>query len=108
MTDVVLILTTVPEECDADGLAHTLVDAGLAACVTVGPPLRSTYRWQGAVESATERPVAIKTTLGRVAAVEAAVNEAHPYDVPEFLVVPVVAGGADYLAWVRATTAESP
>lgn len=108
MTDVVLVLTTLPEACDADGIAGALINAGLAACVSVGPPMRSTYRWQGAVESATERPVTIKTTLGRVAALEAAVKEVHPYEVPEFLVLPVTSGSAEYLAWVRATTAELP
>lgn len=105
MTDVVIVMTTVPDDFDADAMANGLVEAGLAACVTVGPPLRSTYRWQGAVESSTERPVTIKTTAGRLAALEAAVKRAHPYEVPEFLVLPVTAGGDDYLAWVRATTA---
>jgi len=106
MTDVVLVLTTWPGGADADAVAHSLVEAKLAACVVVGPPVRSTYHWQGAVESATERPVTIKTTVERVAALEAALLRVHPYDVPEFLVVPVTAGGEDYLAWVRATTAE--
>ncbi len=108
MTDVVIVLTTVPEDFDADALAGRLVESGLAACVAVGPSHRSTYLWQGAVESATERPVTIKTTVGRVAALEAAVKDAHPYEVPELLVLAVTGGGADYLAWVRATTVESP
>ena len=108
MTDVVIVLTTIPEDLDGDALARTLVEEGVAACVTLGPSARSTYRWQGAVESATERPVTIKTTLSRVAALEAAVKGAHPYEVPEFLVLPVTAGSAEYLAWVRATTTEWP
>lgn len=108
MADVVLVLTTVPGDFDVDGLARALVNDRLAACVTVGPPIRSTYRWQDVVESATERPVTIKTTAARVDALEAALKAAHPYDVPEFLILPVSGGGADYLAWVRATTAESP
>lgn len=106
MTDVVIVLTTVPEVVAVDGLAQALVEAGLAACVSVGPTVRSTYRWEGRVESAAEWPLTIKTTAGRVAALEAAVHAAHPYEVPEFLVIPVTAGGADYLAWVRTTTAE--
>ena len=106
MTDVVLVLTTWPGDADADAMARSLVETKLAACVAVGPPVRSTYRWQGAVESATECPVTIKTTAARVSALEAALRRVHPYDVPEFLVVPVTAGGADYLAWVRATTVE--
>ncbi|MDA1307656.1 MAG: divalent-cation tolerance protein CutA [Acidobacteria bacterium] len=100
MTDVVLILTTVPEDFVTSGFTRTLVDAGHAACVSVFPPMESTFRWEGVVETTRERQVVIKTTSDRVAAVEAAITAAHPYDVPELLVLPVSGGGAAYLAWV--------
>lgn len=105
MSDFVLVLTTVPEDFDTDRFARTLVDAGHAACVSVLPPMTSTYRWQGAVESARERQVLIKTTTPQVGALEAAVVAGHPYDVPEFLVLPITGGSAAYLDWLRGTPA---
>jgi periplasmic divalent cation tolerance protein len=104
MTDVVLVLTTFPDEVEEPALhtlAHDLVSGGHAACVSVMGPMVSTYRWEGTVDVARERQVVIKTTADRVPAVEAILTAAHPYDVPELLVVPVTGGGAKYLAWVR-------
>jgi len=100
MTDVVLILTTVPKDFLTSGLTQTLVRDGHAACVSVLPLMESTYRWDGVVETTREHQVLIKTTSERVAAVEAAITAAHPYSVPELLVLPVAGGGAAYLAWV--------
>lgn len=99
-TNVVLVLTTIPLDLDADRFARALVTERLAACVSVLAPMASTYHWQGTVESATERQVVMKTTAGRVAALEARVAELHPYDVPELLVVPLSGGGDGYLDWV--------
>lgn len=104
MTDVVLVLTTFPDDVDAAQLrefTEALVSSGAAACVSLMAPMQSTYRWEGKIESARERQLVIKTTADRVAAVQAALTAAHPYDLPEFLVVPVTGGSADYLAWVR-------
>lgn len=104
MTDLVLVLTTFPDDGDAAHLARFaegLVLSGTAACVSVMAPMQSTYRWEGKVEVARERQVVIKTTADRVATLQTALAAAHPYDLPEFLVVPVTGGSADYLAWVR-------
>jgi len=100
--DLVLVLTTIAADTDADALARALVDERLAACVSVHAPMSSTYRWQDAVTRDAERQVVIKTTAARVAALEARLGALHPYAVPEFLVIPVASGGADYLAWARA------
>lgn len=102
MDEIVLILTTVPEGFDADALARDLVEARLAACVSVLPPQRSTYRWQGAVETAQERQLVVKTTSAKVPAVRQALVGRHPYEVPEFLVVRTEADPAFGL-WVRAS-----
>ena len=99
MDDCALVLTTFPADGDADGFARTLVSERLAACVSVLPPMQSTYRWKGTVETAVERQVVIKTTAANVAAVEKRVRELHPYEVPEFLVLNIQAGSAAYLAW---------
>ncbi len=105
MANVVLVLTTVPEDFDAAQLARTLVDAGHAACVSLLPPMESVYRWQGAIESAQERQILIKTSTDCTGALQAALKALHPYDVPEFLVVPVIGGSPEYLAWVLGATA---
>ena len=99
-TDIVIVLTTLGAAADADVFARTLVEERLAACVNVLPPMTSTYRWKGAVERETERQLIIKTTRGRVDALEARVRELHPYETPEFLVVAVTAGGDAYVRWV--------
>ena len=99
MTDLVIVLTTITEE-RADALASTLVNERLAACVNVHAPMRSTYRWRGAVESELERQLVIKTTKGKLAILEARLRELHPYDLPEFIVVAADAASDAYQGWV--------
>jgi periplasmic divalent cation tolerance protein len=62
--------------------------------------MQSIYRWQGAVEEATETPLIIKTTQSRYAELEAAIAAAHPYQLPEIVVIPIVAGLPQYLDWI--------
>ncbi len=104
-TAVCLVLTTWPVASPVEPFVRALVETRLAACVHVCEPGRSTYRWAGAVEEAVERQLVIKTTRDRVAAIEARLHEAHPYDVPEFLVCDA-AGGRAYAAWIRESVAE--
>ena len=99
MSDLILILTTMPDDDRAEALARTLVDERLAACVNVHGPMMSTYRWKGAVERDAERQVVIKTARDRRAAVEARLRELHPYELPEFVVLDGKASAA-YGAWV--------
>ena len=101
MEEIVLVLTTLPESFDAESLSRDLVEGRLAACVSVLPLQTSTYRWQGAIEIAREHQVVIKTTSGRVDDLRQAVRNRHPYEVPEFLVIPVIAGDPAYFQWVR-------
>jgi periplasmic divalent cation tolerance protein len=107
MTDVLLVLTTVPDEATGELLARTLVEERLAACVNVLAPMISIYRWEGAVERATEQQVIIKTTREQLMAVQARVRQLHSYELPEFLVLAIDEGNKDYLAWVGAETAGS-
>jgi periplasmic divalent cation tolerance protein len=97
----VIVLSTFPADQDAAALARALVDERLAACVNVLPPMTSIYRWEGAVEQASEHQLVIKTTAGRVEALKARIAELHPYDVPEILVLSVIDGAASYLKWVH-------
>jgi len=97
----VLVLTTFPADGDAESLGRTLVEEGLAACVNVLPPMLSIYRWKGAVETADERQLLIKTTEARTAALESRLRSLHPYDVPEFLIIRIAGGSPEYLSWLH-------
>lgn len=105
MPEIVLALTTLPADMDVVPLARELVQAGLAACVSVVPSIQSVYVWQGRVEVSQEQQLVFKTTREKVDALWLALRARHPYDVPEFLVVPVVDGSPDYLSWIRASVA---
>ena len=104
-SEFVLVLTTLPADADASGFAQALVEARLAACVNLLPPMDSVYRWQGAVERESERQVVIKTTMPRIDALWQRVRDLHPYEMPEFIVIPIVDGNQSYLRWVAESTA---
>ncbi|TAK11732.1 MAG: divalent-cation tolerance protein CutA [Acidobacteria bacterium] len=101
MNDAVVALTTVDAGFDAVGLARTLVERGLASCVNVLPGVTSVYRWEGKIQADPEQQLVIKTTGDRVAALQAAIEELHPYDVPEFIVLPITAVSEDYLKFLK-------
>ena len=102
---VVVVLTTLPVEADAEAFGETLVKERLAACVSVGAPMTSIYPWDGAIERGRERQVLVKTVRDKVPMLKARLAALHPYDVPELLVLPVAEGSEAYLAWVRECTA---
>lgn len=101
---VLLVYCTCPDLASAASIAETLVGERLAACVNQLPGLRSTYRWQGAVEHADEVLLLIKTTDDRLQALIARVQALHPAELPEVLAVEAVGGLAPYLAWVAEQT----
>lgn len=96
----VIVLTTLGAASDAAAFARVLVNDRLAACVNVLPPMTSVYRWKGAIEEDREQQLVIKTTSGRVPAIEARFRELHPYELPEFVILEADASAA-YLAWLR-------
>ncbi|HXD72651.1 MAG TPA: divalent-cation tolerance protein CutA [Vicinamibacterales bacterium] len=100
MPDAVLVLSTLPDDPSAERIARTLVDEKLAACVNLFSPMTSVYRWKGAVESGTERQIVIKTSRALVGALERRLKELHPYELPEFLVLPIDDGSSEYLRWL--------
>lgn len=104
MADFLTVSTTTDSADSAGALARSAVAARLAACAQVEGPVTSLYWWRGTVDTAQEWRVVLKTTGERYAALEAHLRAAHPYEVPEVIAVPVVAGSPDYLAWVRAET----
>jgi periplasmic divalent cation tolerance protein len=103
----VIVLTTFPADEDAGAVAQALVDERLAACVNILPVMQSVHVWQGATEHADERQLIIKTTRAQLAKLEERLNELHPYDIPEFVVVPIIEGTREYLAWLAESTTPS-
>jgi periplasmic divalent cation tolerance protein len=100
----VVILSTAPSLEVARDLAQRLVGARLAACVNVLPGATSVYRWQDEVAVEPELVLVIKTRASLADEAVRALVEAHPYDVPEALVLPVSGGHAPYLAWLSEAT----
>ncbi|MCY4637150.1 MAG: divalent-cation tolerance protein CutA [Acidobacteria bacterium] len=106
-SEAVVAWTTWPAGGDVRGFARVLVEERLAACVTAHLPVRSVYRWQGAIEEDQEQLVMIKTTRDCIAALRDRMGELHPAEVPELVVVPVVDGNPAYLAWVAESTRDA-
>jgi periplasmic divalent cation tolerance protein len=101
--DCLIVLTTMPADGDAAALADALVNERLAACVSVMAPMESTYRWEGVITRERERQMIIKTTPARLLELQARLRALHPYEVPEFLVLPSSASDA-YGRWVADQT----
>ncbi len=101
-SSALVVLCTVPDEPTAERLARGLVEARLAACVNVLGGVRSFYRWKGTVQDDRELQLVIKTRHARFEALAAWIAREHPYEVPEVLALPVVAGAPSYLQWLDA------
>ncbi len=101
MTDKIVVFSTCANQEEAAKLARTLVELRVAACVTMLPGARSVYRWQGAMESADECLLIIKSSRPHFEALCKELQRAHSYEVPELLALPVVDGAPNYLAWLE-------
>jgi periplasmic divalent cation tolerance protein len=98
----VIVLTTVGSGFDARSLAEQLVEERLAACVNVIPQLYSVYRWQGRVEQDEEQLLLIKTAADRLDALQEKLLRVHPYETPEFVVLPIEELRGPYAQWFAA------
>ena len=96
-----LILCTCPEQEVAERIANELVSQHLAACVNILPGLTSIYLWQDKIEKDPELLLLIKSDLDHYPAVEQAILELHPYELPEVIAVPVQRGAEGYLNWIQ-------
>jgi len=96
----VIVLTTVGTTFDPLPLATQLVEKRLAACVNVIPQIQSVYRWQGKIENDSEKLLLIKTADSRLEELKKALFAAHPYEVPEFVVLQPVELSDAYKAWL--------
>jgi periplasmic divalent cation tolerance protein len=101
MTEFLQITTTTGARHDAERIATELVSRRLAACVQISGPIASTYRWQGAVETAEEWSCIVKTSREQFVAIEQVIKELHSYEVPELVATPIVGGSEAYLKWLK-------
>jgi periplasmic divalent cation tolerance protein len=101
MSEFIHIITTTASSDAAERIAGVLVESRLAACVQIVGPIRSIYRWQGQIETAEEWQCWAKSRRDLYDEVEKTIRRLHTYEVPEILAMPIVAGHADYLAWLE-------
>ena len=103
-----IVLVTAPDLKTARALARAALSARLIACANLIPKIESHYRWRGKVESSAEVLLVLKTTKSKLPALEKLVSAKHPYDTPEFLVLPLTAGSKKYLNWLAGRDGVSP
>jgi len=96
-----LALVTAPNVRVARRLARAALRARLIACANLVPKVESHYWWQGKIEKGIEILLVMKTTRARLGALEKLILAKHPYDTPEFLVMPLTAGNGRYLKWIE-------
>ncbi|MER5689387.1 divalent-cation tolerance protein CutA [Streptomyces sp. NPDC002205] len=98
--EIVIAQTTSDDEAQAKALARGAVESKLAAGVHIDAPITAFYWWKGEVETAQEWRISYMTTTDRLPALEAWLHEKHPYDVPQWITLPVTGGSEAYLSWV--------
>lgn len=103
--NAVVILCTAPDQATAEHLAGLALEARLAACVTMLPGATSWYLWQGKRVQSSEVQMLLKCDSDHQQALCDLLKEAHPYDVPELLALPVQHGDSEYLLWLHASLA---
>jgi periplasmic divalent cation tolerance protein len=106
--ELIEVITVTAEQADAQRIAALLLDRRLAACTQIHGPLESSYWWNDRIETAREWQVVAKTRADLYSATEAAIREAHPYDVPEILAVGIVGVSPGYRMWLLGQLAIPP
>ncbi|MBW1769098.1 MAG: divalent-cation tolerance protein CutA [Deltaproteobacteria bacterium] len=101
MTDYIQVITTTEKKEDVEKLSREMVGKRLAACAQILGPITSTFRWEGSIDTAEEWLLIMKTRDDLYEELEKAILEIHPYDVPEILATPVIAGNKTYLDWLN-------
>ena len=104
MTAIVTVYATFADEEEARRIGRSAVEERLAACVNVIGPVHAIYRWEGAIEEASEVAALFKTAADRSSALVARIAELHGYDVPAVTVWPIAEAAPDYAKWVLAST----
>lgn len=104
--DTVIVISTVPDVMLAKRICHVLIEESLIACAHIGSPITAMYIWDNQLDGGTEIPLSFKTTAAVLPELYQRYRQLHPFEVPEFLIQPVVAGNNTYLDWVRKMTLE--
>ena len=104
MTDIVLLLTTWPDQKNAEKVATIFLQKKLVACVNILPKMLSIYKWDGDIKSGTEHQMLLKTTANRTEELKQAILEVHPYECPEILILPITGGYEEYMNWITGNT----
>ena len=105
MSEIVLLLTTWPDQQLAEKAAEDWLHKNLVACVNVLPSMRSIYKWDGKIQSGIEHQLLLKTTAARTEELTRAILQIHPYECPEIIYLPVSGGYNEYLNWITGNTA---
>ncbi|MFG1941327.1 divalent-cation tolerance protein CutA [Nonomuraea sp. NPDC048826] len=108
MAELLEVHVTAPDRDVAERIASAVVAERLAAAAQLVAPITSVYWWRGEINRADEWLLFMKTTAERFDELTAAIRELHPYEVPQIFAVPLVAGTADYLEWIRRETSPEP
>jgi periplasmic divalent cation tolerance protein len=98
---MLIVLTTLPNNEEAETLAEKIVAAKLAACVQILPPVKSFYFWEGAIQKDREHLLLIKTLAEKFAELEKFIQETHSYEVPEIIALQTEKVSESYLNWTR-------
>lgn len=96
----IIVFCNCGSEAEAEGIAKSLVERRLAACVNIVQGVQSLYRWQGKLTSSVEWMLTAKTTLTRFEEVREAIEASHSYQVPEIIALPIFTGSSAYLNWI--------
>jgi periplasmic divalent cation tolerance protein len=99
--EFIIVLVTTADKAEAEKISQALLDKKLIACANIVSPVSSCFLWQGKIDKAEECLVVMKSRLDLFGELEQHVKALHSYEVPEILVLPVVAGSTDYLEWMR-------
>jgi len=101
LTDAIVVFCACGSAGEAEELARRLVEERLAACVTIIAPVRSFYRWKGEIADSVEWLLTIKTSRRLFEPLRKALEQAHSYELPEVIAIPVVEGSPNYLSWLE-------
>ncbi len=108
MTELLLVMTSLPDQDAAKALAKRLIDSHLAACVQLQPGVQSIYRWEGRICEEQEVVLVAKTTAQQWSTISSFIKQNHPYDIPEIIAQPITHSHTDYARWVIAETTIAP
>ncbi len=99
MPEYVVALTTCPKNMSED-LARSLVEERVCACVNIISSVMSIYHWKEKIVTDEESLLIMKTTMNSKQDLWSAIKKKHPYEVPEFVILPIKWGSQDYLSWI--------